>query len=238
MKKYMLWHFCRIVFCCVLLVGCATTGNVQYKTNLKPYTINGKTYYPVASANGYNETGVASWYGPKFHGKKTASGERYNQNAMTAAHKTLPFGTRLRVTNLDNNKNVTVVVNDRGPFVDGRIIDLSRAAANKLDMMHSGTARVKLQSLDSAGKSNAVNVKSVAGSGGNYYVQVGAFSSRVNADATAAKLKQSGYNTYVKSGKQSEYVVHAGTYSTKEQAEQIRDLLRNTFPGAFIVWQK
>lgn len=241
MKKYMLWHFCRIVFCCVLLVGCATTGNVQYKTNLKPYTINGKTYYPMASAKGFSETGTASWYGPKFHGKKTACGERYNQYAMTAAHKTLPFGTRVRVVNLDNNKTTTVVINDRGPFVSGRIIDLSRAAANKIDMLKTGTARVRIESLDSGGARTSGSVPSTSAgvsNAGKYYVQVGAFSSRVNADATAAKLKQSGYNTYVKSGKQSEYVVHAGTYSTKEQAEQVRDLLRNTFPGAFVVWQK
>ena len=154
---------------------------------------------------------------------------------MTAAHKTLPFGTRLRVTNLDNNKKVTVVINDRGPFVDNRVIDLSRAAAKKLDMINTGTARVKLQSLDSTGKSNAVNVKSVAGSGGNYYVQVGAFSSRANADSVSNKLKQSGYQAIIKSGKNGNYVVQTGGYSSRGKAERVRDALKNNFAGAFVV---
>lgn len=226
-----------VIYCLAVLslVGCATTGGTRYKTNLKPYTIAGKTYYPLANAKNYSETGVASWYGPKFHGKKTASGERYNQNAMTAAHKTLPFGTRLRVTNLDNNKKVTVVINDRGPFVDNRVIDLSRAAAKKLDMINTGTARVKLQSLDSSGKSNAVNVKSVASSGGKYYVQVGAFSSRANADSVANKLKQSGYQAIIKSGKNGNYVVQTGGYSSRGKAESVRDALKNNFAGAFVV---
>lgn len=88
--------------------------------------------------------GVASWYGPGFHGRTTASGERYNMDAMTAAHKTLPFGTKVRVTNLRNNKKVTVRINDRGPYHGGRVIDLSRAAARKISMIQAGTAKVKV----------------------------------------------------------------------------------------------
>ncbi len=86
------------------------------------------------------QTGVASWYGPGFHGRKTASGERYDQNAMTAASRTLPLGTRVKVTNLENGKTVEVTINDRGPYVDGRIIDLSRAAARKLGFRKAGIA--------------------------------------------------------------------------------------------------
>lgn len=131
----------------VVLVGCG--GGVKtYKTNTKPYTVAGKTYYPIKSAKGFSETGVASWYGKEFHGRKTASGERYNQNNMTAAHKTLPFGTRVRVKNRDNGKNVVVVINDRGPFAKGRIIDVSRAAAKKLDMIGAGTAKVSIKVVD------------------------------------------------------------------------------------------
>jgi rare lipoprotein A len=103
---------------------------------------------PLKSAKGYSETGVASWYGNKFHGRKTASGERYNQNKMTAAHKTLPFGTRVRVKNLDNGKNVVVTINDRGPFKKGRVIDVSRAAAKKLGMINSGIAKVNIKVVD------------------------------------------------------------------------------------------
>ncbi len=101
---------------------------------------------PETSKNGERiEYGKASWYGKKFHGRKTASGERYNMNKMTAAHKTLPFGTKVRVTTMDNGKSVVVRINDRGPFVAGRIIDLSRAAAKKIDMISAGVAFVKVE---------------------------------------------------------------------------------------------
>jgi rare lipoprotein A len=91
------------------------------------------------------QTGMASWYGPGFHGKKTASGEIFSQNEMTAASRTLPLGTRVMVTNLANGKQAEVTVNDRGPYVDGRIIDLSKAAARKLGLLHPGTARVRIE---------------------------------------------------------------------------------------------
>jgi rare lipoprotein A len=96
----------------------------------------------------FTQIGIASWYGKEFHKKKTASGERYNMYDLTAAHRTLPFGTRVRVTNLDNNRSVIVRINDRGPFKKGRIIDLSYAAAKKLKMLESGTAKVRVESLD------------------------------------------------------------------------------------------
>ena len=102
---------------------------------------------PSSSVAPNTTSGQASWYGAKHHGKKTASGERFNQHALTAAHRTLAFGTRVKVTNIRNNKSVTVRVNDRGPYSKGRIIDLSRAAANKIDMLNSGVAPVRLQVL-------------------------------------------------------------------------------------------
>lgn len=110
--------------------------------------MRGKTYRPYTTANGFTEVGVASWYGPGFHGKKTANGERYNQNAMTAAHKLLPFNTDIRVTNLDNGRSTVVRINDRGPFVANRVIDLSRRAAEQIDMIGSGTARVRLEAVN------------------------------------------------------------------------------------------
>lgn len=141
-KKFLL-----IVFIVSGLVGCGGADKV-YKTSTKPYTISGNTYYPMKDAKGFSETGIASWYGPKFHGRKTASGEKYNQNAMTAAHKTLPFGTKVRVKNVKNDKSVIVRINDRGPFAKGRVIDVSRAAAKKLDMINSGTAKVNIKVVD------------------------------------------------------------------------------------------
>ncbi|CAD5107991.1 septal ring lytic transglycosylase RlpA family protein [Zestomonas carbonaria] len=108
-----------------LLVGCSTFGG----------------------SGSYDNTGKASWYGAKHHGKKTASGERFDQNALTAAHRSLPFGTRVRVTNLNNDRSVVVRINDRGPYARGRIIDVSRKAAEQLGMLGAGVVPVRVQSL-------------------------------------------------------------------------------------------
>lgn len=104
----------------------------------------------LAGKKAYTEEGLASWYGKKFQGKKTASGEKFDMHKLTAAHRTLPFGTRVKVTRIDNGKNVVVKINDRGPFVEGRIIDLSKAAAKKLDMINTGVARVRIKVVKSA----------------------------------------------------------------------------------------
>lgn len=115
----------------------------------------------------HHSDGIASWYGPGFHGRKTASGERYNQRDLTAAHKTLPFGSTIQVTNMDNGKSVVVRINDRGPFVRGRVIDLSRAAAEKIGMMGTGTARVELasiSSLEDGAESNETQAETEPGS--------------------------------------------------------------------------
>lgn len=130
----------------------------------KSYTVRGKTYVPYASAVGFEEIGIASWYGPGFHGKKTSNGEVFNTYAFTAAHKYLPFDTNILVTNLENGKSCVVRITDRGPFVDDRIIDLSQAAAKQIDMIKNGTAKVHLAYLDNKGKnSSAYNKKSSSG---------------------------------------------------------------------------
>mgnify|MGYP006270954695 CR=1 FL=1 len=116
--------------------------------NMKSYVVFGKTYYPKSTSRDHVETGIASWYGPKFHGRKTSSGERYDMHRMTAAHKTLPLPTYALVSNLENGRHLIVRINDRGPFVGDRIIDLSYAAAKQLDMDKQGTARVQVTSID------------------------------------------------------------------------------------------
>ena len=116
-----------------------------YKIGNK-YNVNGKYYYPKKNLS-YNKTGIASWYGPKFHGKLTANGEIYNQYALTAAHKTLPLPSAVKVTNLKNNKSIVLRINDRGPFVNDRIIDLSSKAADILDLKREGTGLVRVQIL-------------------------------------------------------------------------------------------
>ena len=117
-----------------------------YKAN--PYTVLGKTYFPISDSRTYSQTGTASWYGTKFHGQNTANGEVYDLYGMSAAHKTLPLPSYVRVTNLDNNRTVILRVNDRGPFYSDRIIDLSYAAAKKLGYAENGTARVKVEGID------------------------------------------------------------------------------------------
>ncbi len=116
--------------------------------NPESYEVYGKTYHVLPTASGYSERGMASWYGEDFHGKRTSSGEPYNMHAMTAAHKTLPLPSYVRVTNLQNKREIIVRVNDRGPFVDDRIIDLSFAAATELGVVRNGTAEVEVTTVD------------------------------------------------------------------------------------------
>ncbi len=134
----------------LVVAACASPPPVQTpadgRSAGKPYSVNGVRYVPRAQP-GYDATGTASWYGGKFHGRRTASGQRYDMNAMTAAHRTLPFGTRVRVTNLRNDRAVVVTINDRGPFVRGRIIDVSRRAAERLGFRGHGTTRVRVQAI-------------------------------------------------------------------------------------------
>jgi rare lipoprotein A len=120
---------------------------VPYKIG-KPYKVEGVWYYPKTDYD-YRETGIASWYGPGFHGKPTANGEIFDQNALTAAHRTLPLPSMVQVTNLDNGRSIKVRVNDRGPFSNGRIIDLSRRGADLLGFRRYGTAKVRVEILES-----------------------------------------------------------------------------------------
>ena len=143
---------------------------------------------PLSSVpTGWRQRGYASWYGPKFHGRKTASGEIFNMYSMTAAHKTLPLGTYVRVTNLKNGRSVVVKINDRGPYVRGRIIDLSYAAAKKLGMIRDGVVPVEIVVL---GKPEEESYKFNLLHFGYYYVQVGAFKDWFNAINVAKKLKR------------------------------------------------
>lgn len=166
--------------------------------NKSPYTVLGKSYSVMASSSGYKERGVASWYGKKFHGHLTSNGETYNMYGMSAAHKSLPLPSYVQVTNLSNGKRVIVRVNDRGPFHGGRIIDLSYAAASKLDMLGGGTANVEVEAIDprswgnSSGAVVAVGTRALAppealnpGDDARY-LQVGAF----GLEAAAVEAKQ------------------------------------------------
>jgi rare lipoprotein A len=154
------------------------------------YDVFGQRYYVLASADGYLERGVASWYGPAFHGGNTSSGEPYDMYAMTAAHKTLPLPCYARITNLRNGKNVVVRINDRGPFVANRLIDLSYTAAARLDMLREGTTLVEVRALSPAVPD--VLTRSSAQPPPALYVQAGAFADQQNAQRLLARLQAAG----------------------------------------------
>lgn len=163
------------------------------------YDVLGKRYHVLPTSAGYVERGVASWYGRDFHGLATSSGETYNMNAMTAAHTRLPLPTWVEVTNLVNGKRVVVKVNDRGPFVDNRLIDLSYAAAAALDMVRTGTTRVEVRvvapPLDAfrTAPTIAAAPQMPVGTVERMFVQIGAFSQPENAERLVARLRASGF---------------------------------------------
>jgi rare lipoprotein A len=209
--------------------------------NPASYSVLGRTYRVLESAEGFVERGIASWYGNKFHGKRTSSGEAYDMYAMTAAHKTLPIPVHVRVTNLDNGKSIVVRVNDRGPFKDGRIIDLSYAAAHKLAMTGTGTARVEIQALTGNDASSRTATDDnddnrsdgTAGNGdeGPYFVQIASFRSEDSADEVAAQVQPLvGYPVKVYEGDGPDgtvYRVRVGPLSRRDYAEKVSEHLRD-----------
>jgi rare lipoprotein A len=211
----------------------------------KPYQIKGVWYYPLPSAEGYVEEGLASWYGPEFHGKPTSCGEPYDMYAMTAAHKTLPLGTNVKVTNLRNGRTVILRVNDRGPFVSGRIIDLSCRAAQELGSANPGLAPVRVEAVQVA------SAQVIAGNTywkvdpvpsfryGLFFVQIGSFRDQNNANRLKEKM-QNGYGTIqvlpFSDRDGYRYRVQVGSYSDLFMAQEEMKRLRNSgFADAFVV---
>ena len=201
------------------------------------------------------QTGKASFYADKFEGTPTASGEKYHHNKLTAAHKTLPFGTKVRVTNLGNNESVEVVVNDRGPYVENRIIDLSKAAAEKLGFVNQGLADIKLEVIDAGDGKTSDPIKTVdhvAVEENEFYdfeisrlnprgfgVQIGTYQELVNLMRLSDNLK----NSYKKQVTVQVKVLNdikyygliLGQFTNREKAEQFRMELVRKFPDAFII---
>jgi rare lipoprotein A len=182
--------------------------------NQSPYTVLGKTYTVLPSNKGYHERGIASWYGSKFHGRRTSSGEPYDMHLATAAHKSLPLPTYAEVTNLDNGRKMIVKINDRGPFHDDRVIDLSYAAAIKLGVDQTGTARVEVRAID-VKTSRPAAVKVPDGT----FLQVGAFSKRKTADNLAGKMMTAQLKPVTVQQSQGLYKVWIGPYASEPEIE-------------------
>jgi rare lipoprotein A len=257
--------FCRalkILGLSLLFVqGCSTTapppGPAQYprapdghyrpsdqtKTP-KPYRVGKKWYHPLPHAKDFRQRGIASWYGKKFHGRKTSSGEIYNMYAMTAAHKTLPMGTYVRVRHLNNQREIKVRINDRGPFVRGRIIDLSYTAAKKIGIVGTGTAPVEIVALGKVAPSKISKTLDrsyvpVDYSTGNFTIQVGAFSNRENARRLQQQLGRKYKNVHITTffnGNETLYRVRVGRCSTLVKAEEYeRIMIESGFRDAMII---
>lgn len=178
------------------------------KTGNNPYVVDGILYTPLTVLDNFSQTGRASWYGKKFHGKKTSSGEIYNMYKISAAHKTLPIPSYIKVTNLANNKSLIVRVNDRGPFVGPRILDLSYAAAKELGFVSQGTTQIKLESI------TKILPPADALSQAQVYLQTGVYSQQENALQAKNRLESEGYKVKVDNSDGNVYKVKVGPFST------------------------
>jgi len=203
--------------------------------NPSSYTAEGKRYYVLNSSNGYSKIGVASWYGSKFHGKLTSSHEPYDMLAMTAASPDLPIPTYVRVTNLENGRQVVVKVNDRGPFANDRIMDLSYAAAKKLGYAEQGTAKVKVEAISIGHRSPVVVAQNdLSSHSKQLYLQVGAFRQMARAEQVKIKVAQLTHQAariapLITSDAKTLYRVQIGPLRDLEKSDLLNQLERQGF---------
>ncbi|SIT71096.1 rare lipoprotein A [Ectothiorhodosinus mongolicus] len=224
--------------------------------NPPSYEVFGQRYYTMNSAEGYRERGVASWYGAKFHGRRTSSGEPYDMFAMTAAHTSLPLPTYVRVTNLDNGRSVVVRVNDRGPFLRGRIIDLSYAAAHRIGMVDQGTARVEVVALNAREEPQRVAREqrparspepittqtevAMTQADSLVFVQMGAFGEQRNAEQLQRQLQDAGIESVIITSRAQSsdgfFRVRIGPKRNQFEAHQLIENLRQLgFAGMAVI---
>ena len=218
--------------------GTINDSAAMHRATMRPYSIDGKTYTPTMVSVGDYFSGISSWYGKDFHGKKTSNGEVYNMYEMTAAHKTLPMNTMLKVTNLKNNKSIVVRVNDRGPFVGTRIIDLSYTAATRIDLVANGTGPVGLEVIGFAGVVAPAGAPKQSVVETDYLIQIGAFRSKEGA----ARFAQSNmnvnnrYNAIIKEGTfENEPMYRVWLKGFGSEAEASDFIAKGLFKGSFIV---
>jgi len=195
-----------------------------------PDNVKGETHHPIPKPSGFLQEGLATWYGKKFHGRLTASQEVYNMNALTAAHKTLPFNTRVKVVNLDNGREVVVRINDRGPFVKNRIIDLSYQAGRELGLLKPGMARVRLSVLPAPSERKAPEK-----TGRGYTIQLGVFKNQENARQASRQIADGRIQTFSREDIQLHRVL-AGSFHTFEEAvERMEEIQGQGSKDAFII---
>ncbi len=227
--------FAVVMLCCAFgLSGCAMFGEKQsLGGTYRPYSVKGKKYYPLPDAENFSEEGLASWYGDDLHGRSTASGEPYDMHKLTAAHKILPMNTRVRVTNLENDRQVVVRINDRGPFVSGRIIDVSRAAAQDLGFLNKGVAQVRIETLDGVpGYTPGGDMP------GNFYVQIGSFTVHDNATSLLETVKRRYPGSRIQEalvGGKRFWRVQLGPLKGLQAAKQEQRAIQGAYPSSFVI---
>lgn len=240
-----------LLFCCLLILSSCSTKKLSTtwqsdmpagtKATQRPYTVFGQRYEPLQTHERFVQTGMASWYGKDFHGKKTSNGEKYDMYAQTAAHKTLPLGVYVRVYNIHNRRETVVRINDRGPFVKGRIIDLSYAAAKTLGVDIAGTAFVRIEALGyrQTDAADTASIKQPVYNQGTFTVQVGSFKEQGNAQRLSGEMKKRfGFSDIRLTDVNGElfYRVYAGRYTTLESAEQAEEKFAELgYAGSFVV---
>jgi len=224
-----------LVLALMLIVGCAHRGARQ-PSGSSPAPTPAPTPVAEIVEEGYTEKGIASWYGEPYHGRRTASGEVYDMHRMTAAHKTLPFGSIVKVNRRDTGADVKVRVNDRGPFIEGRIIDLSFAAAKKIGLDRDGVAPVKIKVVGHEEIQPAPPPMTAPGeSHGCFWVQVAAFSDRGRASRAESELEQAGEEAVMLEGTDGLWRVRVGPFDREKAAEKARNRVTDAWPGAHVV---
>jgi rare lipoprotein A len=212
-------------------------SKAMHRATMKSYVVRGKRYYPTNARIGDELKGIASWYGANFHAKLTSNGETYDMYGMTAAHKTLPMNTIVKVFNLDNGKSTIVRINDRGPFITGRIIDLSNKAAHEISMVKKGTARVRVTILGFNAKIATTKAqKNEIATINKFYVQVGAFRRLKGAQNTRRKfdlILDDQYSAIVRKGIGKLNKVWISGFRSKEEASDFKK--RNNLMSAIII---
>ena len=201
----------------------------------EPGRTNGRVHYPLLSKQGYEERGVASWYGPSFHGRTTSSGEMFDRYKISAAHKLLPMHAKVSVTNLENGRSMVLTVNDRGPFVAGRILDLSYAAAKNLGMVNKGLARVLIRTSEPVpGQRNNDIV-------GQFFIHLGSFESEADAKCLLEDMKSLQYSPSIIKAVRAEkdgeiqWRVEVGPYKSMSKANRAHSKVVTDYPSAFVV---